>query len=148
MVDGTDLDARIKANQAEEAEDKAEPGAEPELEPTGDAMGVVLPQHMAAQLSADHSLYEPSSLAQTDTEGAIKSITYAEQFVDPEMTPPESASFGQKVNAWIKARPYFLISIAISSVVGCCFLSQILLKFSKQCNLSLNRYYIRKRFEK
>jgi len=77
-------------------------------------------------------------------------MTFSEQFNDEEieMNPPENASFGAKVNAWIKARPYFLVSLAISSVVICCFLSQLLLKFSKQCNLSLNRYYIRKRFEK
>ena len=49
---------------------------------------------------------------------------------------------------WLQDRPYLLIILAVATVVGCCFCSQILLRFSKQCNLSLNRYYIRKRFEK
>lgn len=49
---------------------------------------------------------------------------------------------------WLQERPYLLIILAIANVVGCCFCSQILLRFSKQCNLELNRYYIKKRFEK
>ena len=49
---------------------------------------------------------------------------------------------------FFKQRPYLLIVFAIMSVVLCCALSQLLLGFSKHCNLSLNRYYIRKRFEK
>lgn len=49
---------------------------------------------------------------------------------------------------WMQERPYLLIVLAIVNVLGCCFCSQILLRFSKQCNLELNRYYIKKRFEK
>jgi len=32
---------------------------------------------------------------------------------------------------WMQERPYLLIILAIASVVGCCFFSQILLRFSK-----------------
>ena len=49
---------------------------------------------------------------------------------------------------WLQDRPYLLIILALANVIGCCFCSQILLRFSKQCNLELNRYYIKKRFEK
>ena len=52
------------------------------------------------------------------------------------------------MSKWLGERPYLLIILAVANVVGCCFCSQILLRFSKQCNLELNRYYIRKRFEK
>lgn len=49
---------------------------------------------------------------------------------------------------WVQERPYLLIIIAAVSVTGCCFLSQLLLRLSKQCNLSLNTYHNRKRMEK
>lgn len=49
---------------------------------------------------------------------------------------------------WLSERPYLLIILAIASVIGCCFFAQVFLRYSKQCNLSLNRYYIRKRFQK
>ena len=52
------------------------------------------------------------------------------------------------LSKWLQDRPYLVVILAVASVIGCCFCSQILLRFSKQCNLSLNRYYIRKRFEK
>ena len=74
-------------------------------------------------------------------------MTFAEQFKDEDELVVSNGFVG-RVGAWIRSRPYFLVSLAVLSVVGCCFMSQLLLKFSKQCNLSLNRYYIRKRFEK
>jgi len=54
----------------------------------------------------------------------------------------------EEVNSWYRKRPYLLMIVAILSVTICCGLSQYLLRFSKHCNLSLNKYYIRKRYEK
>lgn len=49
---------------------------------------------------------------------------------------------------FLQGRPYILITIAVTSVTSFCFCSQILLRFSKISNLTLNRYYSRKRFDK
>ena len=45
-------------------------------------------------------------------------------------------------------RPYIIVILAVSSIIACCFCSQFLLRHSKQSNLSLNRYYLRKKYEK
>ena len=43
--------------------------------------------------------------------------------------------------------PYLTVIISVASITGFCFCSQILLRYSKISNLSLNRYYTRRRFE-
>ena len=58
-------------------------------------------------------------------------MTFAEAHKKDEWHDEGDKSFSGKVSNFIKSRPYFLITAAICSVVGCCFMSQILLKFSK-----------------
>ena len=91
----------------------------------------VLAQILGALISPGHYY-----LAQSNSAGAGS---------DPEMMVTQEES---GMAHWLQERPYLLIILAIANVVGCCFCSQILLRFSKQCNLELNRYYIKKRFEK
>ena len=58
------LDELVLENQRQEEEELVAPGSVPDQEPEGDTMSLVLPEQMtAAQISADHRLYEPTSLA-------------------------------------------------------------------------------------
>jgi hypothetical protein len=53
-----------------------------------------------------------------------------------------------QIGEWVKNRPILLVIAAMLSVSGCCFVSQLLARYSKMSNIELNKYYLRKRFEK
>lgn len=59
-----------------------------------------------------------------------------------------AAKLQDKIGEWIKNRPILLVIAAILSVTFCCFVSQLLARYSKMSNIELNKYYLRKRFEK
>ena len=50
--------------------------------------------------------------------------------------------------AILEGRPFILFLVAFVSVVACCMFSQQLVNCAKQSNLALNKFYVRKRFEK
>ena len=61
-------------------------------------------------------------------------------------TPDED--FWARLIGWLEEKPSLLFIFGFFSVGGVCLLSQILVRFSKQSNISLNKYYKRRRSEK
>ena len=53
-----------------------------------------------------------------------------------------------KLGIWLKERPMLLMIAAFLSVGGCCYVGQILARYSKTSNIELNKFYLKKRFEK
>ena len=71
------------------------------------------------------------------------------QISDEETTEEESKQIISFHPArYFQGRPYLIVTISVCSVTSFCFCSQVLLRYSKISNLSLNRYYSRKRFDK
>ena len=52
------------------------------------------------------------------------------------------------IGEWVKERPVLLVIAAFLSVGGCCYAGQILARYSKTSNIELNKFYLKKRFEK
>ena len=50
-------------------------------------------------------------------------------------------SFVKKTEDWLDERPTVLFAFGLLTVVFMCFISQILIRFSKFSNVSLNKYY-------
>jgi uncharacterized membrane protein len=53
-----------------------------------------------------------------------------------------------KVGEWVKNRPFLMVIASVLTVAGCCVVSQVLARYSKMCNIELNKYYLKKRYEK
>ena len=67
---------------------------------------------------------------------------------DEQSTPTPSLSFCDRVGNWLKEKPALLFAFGFTTVTICCMGSQALVRFSKQANISLNKYYQSRRAEK
>ena len=89
-------------------------------------MTVLLPTHMMAQIE-EEVIFEPTSrrnLAQTSTvRSSLRAESFHEQFVEEPADEVKGTSIASRVNQWFKQRPYFLVIAAVTSVMGCCFMS-------------------------
>lgn len=64
------------------------------------------------------------------------------------MTEDPELKFSERLINWLAEKPTLLFVIGFVSVSVLCLCSQVLVRFSKQSNISLNNYYRRKKFDK
>ena len=102
-----------------------------------------------------HSLAQnlPKAFSQIETsvcQGAKVVFDASQKAANALFAQAEQAteSFNNKLGEWIKDRPVLLFIAAVCSVSGCCYFSQVLARYSKTCNIELNKYYLKRRFEK
>ena len=100
---------------------------------------VLQPEHMMTQVEKHPKTHRQTTLSQVR-------VLQEEGAPDDEISG--IADVWNAATAWLSESPLVLIIASFMSVAGCCVCAQVLLASSKESTITLNRYYIKKNFEK